>query len=72
MREIGADKYRSNVRTLRSIGMETGPMDDAAQNIVCAKRTGVKYSIGEERPTVNARNKENGKRIPNIIAGGRR
>ncbi len=72
MSEMGADRNRSKVRILRSIGIATGPMLLADQNTVWADNTGINLSGDMFRPTVNVKNNATGKRIPNISAGGRK
>jgi hypothetical protein len=70
--EIGAERNLSNVRSLRSIGIATGPMLLADQKIVWAHKTGINLSGGMLRPTVKVKNKATGNNIPNISAGGRK
>ena len=56
LREMGADRKRSNVLSLRSRGIVIGPIDEDAKNSVWA--------------TMYDRNMENGNRIQNINAPG--
>jgi hypothetical protein len=72
IREMGAERNRSNVRSLRSIGIATGPILLADQKTVWAHKTGINLSGGMLRPTVKVKNNATGNSIPNISAGGRK
>ena len=70
LREMGADRKRSNVLSLRSRGIVIGPIDEDAKNSVWATSIGIACSTDMFRPTMYDRNMENGNRIPNINAPG--
>ena len=77
---------RSKVFILRSMGMETGSMEEAEKRTVMARRPGMRApscAISEDPPvkgalpppivpTANARNMKRGKRIPETMIFGRR
>ena len=68
--EIGAEMRRSNVFTRRSIGIETGSMDEAEKRIVIAIRPGMRVPGGAVLPIANARNMNRGNRIPMTMIFG--
>ena len=59
--DIGAERRRSNVFVLRSIGMETGSIEEALKRRVTARRPGIRVPAAASLPTANARNMTNGK-----------
>lgn len=70
--ETGAEMSRSNVFILRSIGIETGSMDDAEKRIVIAMRPGIMTEGSPGLPTANARNMKRGKSMPETMIFGLR
>ena len=59
--ETGAEMSRSKVFILRSIGIETGSMDEAEKRMVIAMRPGIRVEGSPGLPTANARNMKSGK-----------
>ena len=71
-RETGAEMSRSNVFIRRSIGIETGSMDEAEKRIVIAIRPGIMTEGSPGLPTANARNMKRGKSMPETMMFGLR
>jgi len=71
IKDRGAERKRSKVRILLSMGMATGPILLEAQKTVCAASKGMSLSLGISLPIVNVKKRATGNRIPNIKAGGR-
>ena len=69
-RDIGADKYLSNVFVLLSRGMTTGPTVDEAQKTVCESRMGSDCTELRFLPTVKVKKRAIGNKTPNISDGG--
>jgi len=70
--EIGADKSRSKVFILRSMGMETGSIEDAENRIVIAISPGIITAGTSGLPIANARNIKMGKSMPETMIFGLR
>ena len=70
--EMGAERSRSYVFVLRSIGIDTGSTEDAENRIVTAISPGIRTEGPPGRPTANARNMNRGNSIPETITGGLR
>jgi hypothetical protein len=70
--ETGAEMSRSKVFILRSIGIETGSMDEAEKRIVIAMSPGIMTEGPAGLPTANARNMKSGKRAPETMMFGLR
>jgi hypothetical protein len=68
--ETGADRRRSKVLVRRSMGIETGSIDEAENRIVIAMRPGTSIVGGASRPIANARNMKSGKSIPETMMLG--
>jgi hypothetical protein len=71
-REMGADTRRSKVFIRRSIGMETGSMDEAEKRIVIAISPGIITEGAAGFPTAKARNMNRGKSAPETMILGLR
>jgi hypothetical protein len=62
--EIGADSSRSKVFTRRSMGIETGSIDEAEKRRVIEISPGMRVPGGAFFPIAKARNMKSGKRMP--------
>ncbi len=68
--DIGAESNRSKVFVLRSIGMDTGSIDDAEKRMVIAIRPGIRTVGPDVFPTEKARNMKRGNNIPETMMFG--
>jgi hypothetical protein len=69
-RDIGAEMSRSKVFILRSMGMETGSIEDAEKRIVIAMSPGIMTDGPAEFPAANARNMNRGNSAPDTMILG--
>ncbi len=70
LRDTGAERRRSNVFVLRSIGIETGSIDDAENRMVIAISPAINIAGVAVLPTEKARNMNNGNSMPETIMLG--
>ncbi len=70
--EIGAESRRSKVFTLRSMGIETGSIDEAENRMVIEIRPGIRVPGGAFFPMAKARNMKSGKKMPETMMLGLR
>jgi hypothetical protein len=71
-REMGAEISRSNVFIRRSIGIDTGSIEDAEKSIVIAMSPGIMTDGPAEFPAAKARNMNRGNRAPDTMMFGLR
>lgn len=69
---MGAEISRSNVLTRLSMGMATGPIDEAENKTVKEIKPGIRAETGMFLPTAKERNINKGNITPNIKVPGRR
>jgi hypothetical protein len=69
-KEIGAESRRSKVFTRRSIGIETGSIEEAENRRVIEISPGIRLPGGVFFPMANARNIKSGKKTPETIILG--
>jgi hypothetical protein len=70
LRETGAERSRSKVFVLRSMGIDTGSIDDAENRMVMAMRPGIRTVGPEVLLTEKARNIKRGKSMPETTMFG--
>jgi hypothetical protein len=71
-KEIGAESRRSKVFTRRSIGIETGSIDEAENRRVIEISPGIRVPGGVFFPITKARNIKSGKKMPDTMILGLR
>jgi hypothetical protein len=69
-RDMGAETRRSKVFMRRSMGMETGSIEDAEKRIVIEISPGIMTRGPDEFPAAKARNMNNGNRAPETMMFG--
>lgn len=68
--DIGAESRRSKVFTRRSIGIDTGSIDEAKNRSVIEIIPGIRVPGGVFFPMANARNIKSGKKMPETMILG--
>lgn len=71
-KEIGAETSRSKVLTRLSVGIATGPIEEAENKTVNESSPGIKMAGAMFLPTAKAKNINSGNIIPNINVEGLR
>jgi hypothetical protein len=69
-RETGAETRRSNVFIRRSIGIDTGSIEDAEKSMVIAMSPGIMTDGPADFPAAKARNMNRGNRAPETMMFG--
>jgi hypothetical protein len=71
-REMGAEISRSNVFVRRSMGIDTGSIEEAEKSMVIAMSPGIMTDGPAEFPAAKARNMNRGNRAPETMMFGLR